>query len=216
MKFLYYLLLIAAATTIMLPARAQDWDLEGPHRGQSLVFDVIYHADVSRAEFNQRNLNWIEISPDPPPSSAGAFSIALADQNARTLYAGQINLRPGRNKVVVPYFLNISFITLKNSSGEVLLRSASGELATANACNENNHCDAGEETLCPLDCPTAKNPSYPRPPGAPTVSIPQPSPPPAAITPAASLQQFRFGLAAAGGGLFILVLIAVIIFGRRR
>ena len=215
MKFIFCFLFVVAAAIILLPANAQDWDIEGPQRGQSLIFDIIYYPDVPRAEFNQRNLNWVEISPDPPPLSAGAFLVTLVDQNARILYVGQINIQPGRNSVTVPYFLNISTITLKNPAGVILLRSILGELAIVNACNQNNHCDPGEEALCPLDCPTAKNSSYPQPPGAPT-TLAQPAPLlSATAAPAASSQQLRFGLVATGASLLGLILIAAIIFSRR-
>lgn len=213
MKFIFCLLLAVTITAVVLPARAQDWDLEGPQRGQSLILDIVYQPEIHRAELNQRNLNRIEISPDPPPGPSGSFLIVLKDRHAIVLYRDHIDLHPGRNLIMVPYFLTVSSITVTDPAGVSLLQSAPSELAAVNACNENNHCDPGEEALCPLDCPTAQNLSYPRPPGVP--AAPPPSPLATSVAPDTSLRQFRLGLIAVAVGLFVLIGAALIIFSRR-
>lgn len=65
---------------------------------------------------------------------------------------------PGFEILAIPNYLNIGQIELTNL---LLNKKENLNLNIISVCNENGICEANEENLCPLDCPSANNPNYP-------------------------------------------------------
>lgn len=143
------------------------------------------------------------------PLPSGPFTLSLS-VGPTELYRDTFLPPLGSSILGLPYFLNATDLKITSSGDQITI-----PLGDVAVCNENNRCDAGEEGLCSLDCPAARNSSYPRPPGRLIAPVASTSPELTSVATETSLRQFRVGLIAAGISLFLLISVAVVIFGRR-
>jgi hypothetical protein len=90
-------------------------------------------------------------------SPQGKYRLEIYSIKGSLLEAFNFNLSENKyyEAIVIPNYLNIGEIKL------LVENKAISSLKNLEICNENNICEAEEENLCPLDCPSANNPNYP-------------------------------------------------------
>jgi hypothetical protein len=90
-------------------------------------------------------------------SPQGKYRLEIYSIKGNLLEAFNFNLSTNKyyEAIVIPNYLNIGEINLLVGNRTI------SSLKNLEICNENNICEAGEENLCPLDCPSANNPNYP-------------------------------------------------------
>jgi hypothetical protein len=121
-----------------------------------LYLNVVYDEKTVKLN-NKESLNLDLIDISPALTIGGDFKIEYFNKNGY-IWNIPIDLKIGVNELYIPYLVNAEYLIFKDKSDNFLGKI---DISVFNICNENNICEAGEENLCPLDCPSANNPNYP-------------------------------------------------------